>query len=120
MSHAESLAAQRHADELLFLDWMDERAEGILTGKLFEYLASGRPILSVGSRANTEAAGIIVRTQAGAVACTAEEVRDHLLTSRTGRCGGQMPTGIERFSRPALARELLEQIRVRLARQGAG
>jgi glycosyltransferase involved in cell wall biosynthesis len=33
---------------LLFFDFNNDNYKGILTGKLFEYLASGRPILSFG------------------------------------------------------------------------
>src|SRR5690606_37481611 len=52
----ESLAAQRAASVLLFLDWTDAEGEGVLTGKLFEYLGNERPILALGRRPATEAA----------------------------------------------------------------
>jgi glycosyltransferase involved in cell wall biosynthesis len=44
----ESLRMQRDADFLLFLPWNDVKEEGILTGKLFEYLFSNTPILAFG------------------------------------------------------------------------
>lgn len=48
----QALKLQREADALLFLDWKDSSVDGILTGKLFEYLYAGRPILGIGSYAH--------------------------------------------------------------------
>ncbi len=109
--YRESLAMQKGADALLFVDWMDSRAEGVLTGKLFEYLASGRPLLCVGIRGNTEAAQIIRDCGAGEVAVDGKSIRAALqaVAARTftARPDGQR---IGRFSREAQARALLEQI----------
>lgn len=44
----EAVARQRESQLLLALDWMDESQPGVFTGKIFEYLAAGRPILSIG------------------------------------------------------------------------
>lgn len=44
----QSLAAQREADVLLFMQWNDPREQGNVPGKLFEYLAVRRPILGLG------------------------------------------------------------------------
>jgi len=79
VAHRDSLTAQHHANMLLFVDWMDERAEGILTGKLFEYFASGGSILCVGNRRDSEAAQLIAQINAGTTVCTEDEVRDQLL-----------------------------------------
>ncbi|RMD61516.1 MAG: glycosyltransferase, partial [Alphaproteobacteria bacterium] len=46
--YGESLAAQRAADILLFMQWNDPREQGNIPGKLFEYLAMRRPILGLG------------------------------------------------------------------------
>jgi glycosyltransferase involved in cell wall biosynthesis len=109
--YTQSLAAQRHAAALLFVDWMDPRAEGILTGKLFEYLASGRPILCLGNRADTEAARVVREAQAGTVAITAGEVAQYL----AGLGSGAAPAGADAarvaiFSRRVQAERLLERI----------
>lgn len=45
---AEALALQQRATLLLQLEWVDDHARGIYTGKFFEYLGAGRPILAVG------------------------------------------------------------------------
>jgi len=49
IAYSESLAAQQNADVLLQLLWNDPREAGVYTGKLFEYVGAGRPILAVGS-----------------------------------------------------------------------
>lgn len=50
------LAAWQRASVLVLLRWDDPREEGVPTGKLFEYLGAGRPILSLGG-----AAGVVGR-----------------------------------------------------------
>lgn len=58
-----ALRMQRDAHVLLFLDWNDNETEGIMTGKLFEYMASKTPIWSIGAR---EAAASRLIGKAGA------------------------------------------------------
>jgi hypothetical protein len=48
MPRAEVIARERRSQLLLQLRWDDRRQPGILTGKVFEYLAARRPILSAG------------------------------------------------------------------------
>ena len=108
--YAESLAAQRFADALLFVDWMDPRAEGVLTGKLFEYLAAARPVLCVGNRRDTEAARLIADCRAGVVASTGDEIAAAL----TGLARGELRITPDReriagYSREAQAITLLER-----------
>lgn len=67
ISRRESLAAQRDADFLLFLPWSDASVEGVLTGKLFEYLFSKTPILSAGICPLDSAEKRILELQAGKV-----------------------------------------------------
>jgi glycosyltransferase involved in cell wall biosynthesis len=113
VTHRDSLAAQQHADMLLFVDWMDERAEGILTGKLFEYFASGRPILCVGNRRDSEAAQMIAQAYAGIVVSTEDEVRDQLFALAKNGSGpvSQPDHGrTERYSRLRQADVLLERL----------
>jgi glycosyltransferase involved in cell wall biosynthesis len=55
------LARQRQADSLLLLTAGNRRGEA--TGKLYEYLSAGRPILVLGDR--TEAARIVADADAG-------------------------------------------------------
>ena len=107
----ESLRIQRSAGVLLFLDWAEGSAEGILTGKLFEYFSSGRPIICVGTRKNTEAAEIISNSRCGEVLTSGEEIHAYLRKLLV-----QVPQatpGIEEvafYSRENQAKILLEQI----------
>lgn len=64
VSHREAIHYMKSSDLLLLLIPVIEGAEGILTGKLFEYLGSGRPILGLGP-ANGAAAAIINECEAG-------------------------------------------------------
>lgn len=50
-SRHEVLAAWKSASVLVLLRWEDPRDEGVPTGKLFEYLGAGRPVLSLGGAA---------------------------------------------------------------------
>ena len=61
VSRAESLALQRHADVLLLVTAVGQRS--VATGKLFEYLGAGKPILAL--TAGTEAEAIVRDTGAG-------------------------------------------------------
>ena len=74
IAYRECLKIQQQADMLLFLDWLEKDVEGILTGKLFEYLACGRPILCVGNRENTEAAAIIEACGSGITLSTRQSM----------------------------------------------
>lgn len=107
----ESLRIQRNAGVLLFLDWAEESAEGVLTGKLFEYLSSGRPILCVGTRKDTEAAEIIRTAQCGVALTSGQEIH-YCLHELLGKEPKATP-GIEQvafYSRETQAKILLEQI----------
>jgi len=48
--YSESIQKQMESDILLLLEWTDNQAKGVYTGKLFEYLGAGKPILAVGPK----------------------------------------------------------------------
>lgn len=64
LSHSDAILAQRKSQILLLLINNSENAKGILTGKFFEYLAAGRPILAVGPT-DGDVATILNETEAG-------------------------------------------------------
>ena len=64
VSHAEAIAYMRSADALLLFIPNVPNNEGILTGKLFEYLASERKILLFGPE-NGDAMKLIKECEAG-------------------------------------------------------
>lgn len=71
LPHAESVRALRESDVLLLLIVDDPQSRGMLTGKLFEYLGSGTPILALAPPG--EAAELIERTRAGRVVLPDDE-----------------------------------------------
>ena len=64
LPHADAIARQQSSHLLLLLINNTANAKGILTGKFFEYLASGRPILGVGP-VDGDAAAVLKQTSAG-------------------------------------------------------
>ncbi len=64
VSHEEAIAFQKKSQLLLLVEINSEETMGIIPGKLFEYLASRRPILAIGPQ-KWEVGEIIKNTQAG-------------------------------------------------------
>jgi len=60
-----ALLAQRKADLLLLLGGSQPEVSGILTGKIFEYMATGVPILSLGSRRESAIGKLLEQTRTG-------------------------------------------------------
>ena len=104
IAHTDSLAKQQSADILLLLLWSDPREVGVYTGKLFEYVGSGRPILAVGG-AHGVAADLIRSRGLGVVAseseAIAEALRAWLEEKRTTRAVAAVP----KHARAGLSRE---------------
>lgn len=64
VDRADALRMQRDADALVLVDWSDPTA-GVLTGKLFEYLALDAPILVVGGQENSAVERMVRRAGRG-------------------------------------------------------
>ncbi len=73
-----AIARQRRAHVLLSVGWNGADSAGVYTGKIFEYLASGRPILHIGGDPGvlTE---LLRKTQAGVHPGSDEELSGWLL-----------------------------------------
>ena len=77
VSRKESLERQKNAQLLLLLTWNNPKEIGILTGKLFEYIGSGVPILSIGA-INDEASNLIKKNQFGMASNNSAEISEFI------------------------------------------
>jgi len=83
-----AVASQRRADALLLALGNDEMEAGIVTGKLFEYLAADRPILVTGF-GGSEASKIVAETGRGTRVDSAETLRRTLVLWLQRHSAGQ-------------------------------
>jgi len=67
-----AIRKQRESQVLLLLNWDDPREKGTYPGKIFEYLAARRPILSTGGSEDDVVTGLLRETQAGVNTITIE------------------------------------------------
>jgi glycosyltransferase involved in cell wall biosynthesis len=115
VSHKEAIAYQRKAQVLLLLIPNVAKSEGILTGKLFEYLTAKRPILAMGPETG-DLSEILKNTSSGVVVDFGNEAK---LTSEIRNLYQQYKTGdlqvnsknIEQFHRKELTKSLSEIIK---------
>lgn len=80
ISHEASLKKQQEAQILLHLLWTFD-ANGVYSGKIFEYLAARRPILSIGYVEGFVIKDLLNQTQAGVQVLNEEEVKEYLLNA---------------------------------------
>jgi len=110
LPHDEALKAQRNSQVLLLAEINSEETQGIIPGKLFEYMAARRPILAIGP-AGWEAGDLVRDTRAGKV-FTYENEKELKETIWEWFAAYQnksllMPVkGIEKFSRKELTKKL--------------
>ncbi len=111
LDHAAALASMRRADLLLLLVNTTPGAEATVPGKLFEYLAVGRPVLAI-VPPGAEAADILARTEAGwsAPAHDPDAILDCLRTAFRAHVERRQPTPrpeeVARFDRRQLTQAL--------------
>lgn len=119
LSREDALRLQLRSDLLLVLSWNQVRRRGILTGKVYDYLATGRPILALttGDLANAELTEMISTLGVGYAYEYAQSsahergLRDFLLNAYQRRCAGQRletaaNTEVERFHYERIVRGL--------------
>jgi len=115
--HGESVQSLLDAHLLLLLIVDDPQSRGMLTGKLFEYLGSGTPILALAPEG--EAAEIVRATKAGRVVqpddtdTLLEVLREAHASVRAGQPAfpPAAPSAILAYSRPELTRRVAEIFR---------
>ena len=97
------LRVEREADILLECRWIDPAGDGVIPGKLFEYIGARRPILSLGSLTG-EAAAIVRDNDLGLVSNDPDEIRAMLVEclevkSRLGRLPDRILDADDKFRR---------------------
>lgn len=123
VSYTEALRLQAAADVLLLLLWDNPEERGVFTGKLFEYLAARRPILSLGLEDGV-AAELIRERNAGFVsndpAQITSQLRNWIAMKRDHGVVPSLPADASRgLSREQQFAVLLPHLE-RVARQGGG
>jgi glycosyltransferase involved in cell wall biosynthesis len=76
--YRESLIRQRESTVLLLLTWNNLEDKGIYTGKVFEYLGAGRPVLAIGLTGSV-VDELLNKTGSGMVVNEVEEIKAILI-----------------------------------------
>ena len=110
LSHSEAIAKQQSSQLLLLLINQSPNANGILTGKFYEYLASKRPILAIGPT-DGDAAKVLADAGAGVMVDFSDAVKtkEAILSFYSSYKTHSLTVGtdsVERFSRRSLTGEL--------------
>lgn len=119
LPHAEVVLEQQASHVNLLLVNNTPNAKGILTGKFFEYLAAGAPILAIGP-SDGDLAAIIKETNCGYIADFNDinTLKLQLLKLFKGEYPQRNTAAIEQYSRRSLTKklaEVLEHLRGRSA-----
>jgi glycosyltransferase involved in cell wall biosynthesis len=109
VSHSELLAFQRSSRVLLVSINNTPNATGILPGKFFEYLASGRPILAIGPK-QSDIGTVLVKTDAGTIVepDDLDGMKTEILRLFRESNNGFEPKNVSSFSRKRIASQLGE------------
>jgi glycosyltransferase involved in cell wall biosynthesis len=116
LTRASAVALQRDSDGLLLITGSNSSEA---TGKVFEYLAAGRPVIAVAG--DNEAARIVRATGTGMVAAPDDEagIAAALQSLADGSLArSYAPRDLERFSYPGLACAALELVEEAIAERG--
>jgi glycosyltransferase involved in cell wall biosynthesis len=110
VAHDESLVIQASADVLLLLMYNAPGEEGVLPGKLFEYMGAGRPILAVGAPSGA-VSDLITSRRLGLVSSDPGEIADQLSTwadekACSGRVASYGRSAVADFERAAQVEKL--------------
>jgi glycosyltransferase involved in cell wall biosynthesis len=113
--HDEVIRLQHQSQVLLLVLNDTPNAKGILTGKMFEYLAAGRPVLCIGDT-DGDAADIIKHTNSGVTCGFQEEIamRKAILHYFDLYMNQQLfvnSSGTERYTRRALTSDLVSLLK---------
>lgn len=114
VGHQEAIGLQREANVLLLIEIDSQETQSIIPGKVFEYLAARKPILTIGPK-NSDIKDILDDTRAGTYHTyqDAKGLKDAILVHFTQFQNGnrQFTDGdISKYHRKALTKQLSELI----------
>lgn len=116
VSREEALRIQRGATALIFFAQDKPEALGVLTGKIYEYLVAGPPILACGVRHDSAAGQLLAQTTTGFI-CGSE--KKEIIEALRSIIAGKTPTPniemIKQYRRDRLVGKLAELLREKLA-----
>ncbi len=113
ISRQESILRHRESQVLLLLTLNDQNEKGVYTGKIFDYLAAKRPILSIGMCEGV-INDLLEKTHAGIHVSTDEEIKDQLLRfyqefQENGTIGYHgLQSEIEKYSHREMAKQFAD------------
>lgn len=113
VSRSEALAAQARSSLLLLLESAEPEARGVMTGKLFEYLVSGIPVLGVGIDTESVAGALLHHTGTGFSSRSSDEIATQLARAvESGRFSfyDPRPERIEPYARDRQALEIVTRL----------
>ena len=107
LPHSEVIKEQQKTKVLLLLVNQTKNAKGILTGKIFEYLAAQVPILAIGPP-DGDLAEVLNKTKAGLISDFNDEnqLRENILALYNKKVINFDVSEIARYSRRELTKEL--------------
>ncbi len=117
--HKKAVELQKKAQVLLLLIPNVKNSKGILTGKLFEYITSKRPILAIGPE-DGDLAMILTKTETGAIVSFTNEakLKSEVLQLYANYKKDRLvvePKNIEQYHRKELTKKLSEIIKELIA-----
>jgi glycosyltransferase involved in cell wall biosynthesis len=109
LPHNEVIAEQQRSRVLLLLVNNTKNAKGILTGKFFEYMAAGSPVLAIGPT-DGDLAGIMKETGVGLISDfnDKERLKKNILALFEGHSVQRNEGAVKKYSRRSLTRDLAE------------
>ena len=113
VSRQTALMMQRDAHVLLFLESNANGVDGILTGKIFEYLSSGTPVWAIGNTIDSTPGQLVINSRGGAVfGNDSSKIKEALISLLQNFVKAQPQLNAEvlqRYTRERLAMKLLNE-----------
>lgn len=115
-----ALEEQAKGDVLLLMESGSEAAKGVLTGKIFEYMVSGKPVMSLGSKQDS-AIGMLINETGIGVLCqqNVSDIKAYLMGMIEGGASVLYEPNMEMikiYNRAAQSEAFLEKIKKTIAK----